>query len=162
AGGALRPCIHWRRRQRRGPWPLPLGVLEFLAGAGLAVLLALTHPGIAREQSRLFQGEPELFIKARQRTREPVPHRAGLPRGPAAADRHEDVELADGARDLERLRDDHPERFAREVVFERAAVHDDAPGPRPDPDPRDGRLATTRRVKPVEYRCHLANLRLRC
>src|SRR5207237_8657416 len=115
----------------------PLRVLELLARAGLPVLLALAHARVAREQAGLLQRRTKLFVEARERAREAVSNGSGLPRRTATADRREDVELPRRLRDLERLRDDHAQGLTREVVFEGAAVDDDAASARLDPDPRD-------------------------
>src|SRR5690348_13399999 len=106
---------------RRVPTPatLPLAVLELLPRAGLTVLLPL----------------------ARQRAGEPVPDGSRLARRPAALHGHQQIELPHGVRDGERLRDDHAQRLAREIVLERALVDDDASGPGLDPHASDRRLA---------------------
>src|SRR5213594_2400362 len=114
------------------PPTLPLAVLELLAGAGLAVLLALA--------------------------REPVANGAGLAGRAAALDGDEYVELADGVRDRQRLRDDHPQRLTREVILECAAVDDDASGAGLDPHARHRGLAPPGAVEPVEHSRHLSTL----
>src|SRR5438067_7498397 len=95
------------------PLTLPLAVLELLTRAGLTVLLPLAGAWIAREQPRLLQGQAKLVVEARDGARESVPDRARLAGGTAALDRHEHVELSDGVRDRQRLRDDHSQRLAR-------------------------------------------------
>src|SRR5262249_25699082 len=84
-----------------------LGVLELLPGARLTILLALTHPWVAREQAGLLEWRAELVVEARQGAREAVADGAGLTRRAAARNGADHVELADGTRHLEGLRDDH-------------------------------------------------------
>src|SRR5262249_62369626 len=135
---------------RLGPGrTLPPVVLDLALGARLPVLLALAPPRIAREQAGLLERQAELLVAARQRARQSVTHRAGLPRRASAADRHKDVELPDRARHLEGLRDDHAQGLAREVILERPPVHDDPTGARPDPHSPDRPLPTACRPKPV-------------
>src|SRR5213593_4254045 len=104
------------------PLTLPLAVLELLTGAGLTVLLPLAGAWVAREQPRLLQWLAQLVVEARDGARQSVPDRARLAGGAATLDRHEHVELSDGIRDRERLRDDHPQGLAREVILEGTAV----------------------------------------
>src|SRR6267142_5243691 len=141
------------------PPTLPLAVLELLAGARLAVLLPLARARIAGEEPRLLGRLPQLVVEARDRAREPVTDGASLAGGPAALHGGEHVELAHRVRDRQRLRDDHPQRLAREVVLERAPVDDDMPGAGLDPHAGHGRLATPGAVEPVEHSRHLPTLR---
>src|SRR5262245_15729065 len=131
---------------------LPLGVLEFLTGAGLTVLLPFPHSRVPSEKPRLLQGKPELVVEARQGPGNTVAHGPGLPAGAATGDGHQDVDLPEGVRHLEWLRDDHPQRLPREVVFEGAAVHDDPPRPRPHPHAGDRRLPAPRAIEPIHDR----------
>src|SRR5947207_9605495 len=141
------------------PLTLPLAVLELLTGAGLTVLLPLAGARIAREQPRFLQWLAKLVVETRDGARQSVADRAGLAGGAAALDRHEHVELSDGVRDRQRLRDDHPQRLAREVVLEGAAVDDDASGAGLDPHTGHRRLAPPSAVEPVEHGRHLSPLR---
>src|SRR5262249_25288424 len=93
---------------------------------------------------------PELLVEADERTSDAVAYRPCLSSRPAAADTHENVELPDGIRDLERLGDDHPQRLTRKVVLEGAAIDGDAPLPRPQPHARDGCLTPARAVEPLD------------
>src|SRR5207249_3203121 len=93
-------------------------------------------------------------VDPRERPRDAVAHGTRLARGAAATHGRDHVELPDGVRHLEGLRDDHAQRLAREVVLERASVDGDAPGAGPDPHPGDRRLAPPGSIKPVEHCGH--------
>src|SRR5262245_3513392 len=141
------------------PLTLPLAVLELLASARLTVLLPFTCAGITCEQACLLERQAQLVVEACDRTRQPMAHGTGLTGRAAPLDGDEDVELADGVRDRERLRDDHPERLTWEVIFEGPAIDDHAPRTRLDPHASDRRLAPSGAIEPVEHRRHLSTLR---
>src|SRR4029077_16545869 len=121
---------------------LPLRILELLPGTRLPVLLALPHAGVAREQAGLLQRRTQGLVEAHQGAGDPVADGPGLPGRAPATHVDQDVELAERVRQLERLGDDHAQRFAREVVLERSPVDDDPALTRPDPDACSRRLAT--------------------
>src|SRR5438105_13526334 len=98
------------------PPTLPLAVLELLAGTRLAVLLPLARARIAGEEPRLLERLSQLVVEARARARERVTDGASLAGGPAALGGGEHGELAHRIRDRQRLRDDHPQRLAREAL----------------------------------------------
>src|SRR5687767_10079419 len=109
-----------------------LGELEAGAGALLAVLLALLHARVAREEAGLLESLAQLEVVHLQRTGDPVADRAGLAARAAAVDGDDDVELVDGLRQGERLLDDHLQHFIAEVVVERAAIDRDRARSRTD------------------------------
>src|SRR6266571_5181079 len=131
-----------------------LGVLELLPRTRLPVLLSLAHARVAGQEPGLLERQPELVGGAHEGAREPVADRAGLPGGPPALDGDENVELPDRLRHRERLRDDHPECLAREVVLEGAMVHDDPTRAWLHPDACDRRLSPPRAVEAVDDRHH--------
>src|SRR6266478_2832376 len=120
---------------------LPLGELEPLARSGPSVLLPLHRARIAREEARLLQWRPELRVELGERTADPVPDGASLPREPAAADDHGDVHLVELLDDLERLLEDHLAGLAPEVLVEGAVVDDEFARAGLHPHPRDRLLA---------------------
>ena len=78
-----------------------------------------------------------------ERTGDAEAQRAGLAAHAAAVERGVDVVHVGGLREAQRLERDHPVREDREVLLERAAVHDDHAGSGTQPDAGDGFLATT-------------------
>src|SRR3989475_1719000 len=154
----LGPHSRSRRQRQRAPrhaaWALALRILELLPRAGLTVLLPLAHARITRQEPRLLERQPELLVEPRERPGDAVADRARLARRAAATHGGDHVELADGVRHLERLCDDHAQRFTREVVLERASVDRDAPGAGADPHPGDRRLAPPGPIEPVEHCGH--------
>src|SRR6476646_11595922 len=104
---------------------LALRELEAGAGALLAVLLALLHAGIAREETSLLETLAQLHVVELERAGDAVADRAGLAAGTAAVDRHHDVEFVVRLGERKRLLDDHLEHFVREVLIERARVDRD-------------------------------------
>src|SRR5687768_16452049 len=104
---------------------LALGELEARPGALLAVLLALLHARIAREETSLLEPLAQLEVEDLERTGDPVTNRAGLAARTAAVHRDDDVELVDRLRQRQRLLDDHLENFIAKVIVEGAAVDRD-------------------------------------
>src|SRR5215475_11693369 len=133
---------------------LPLGILELLPGSGLPILLAFPHAGITREQAGLLEHLAEVLVELHERPGQAVSHGAGLPGGPAAADGGEHVELPQSVLDLERLGDNHAERFAGKVVLEGATIDDDAPAAGPQPHAGHGRLPPAGAVEAVDHGGH--------
>jgi hypothetical protein len=72
---------------------LTLGELEALTGAGLTVLLALHHTGVASKEAVLAQGLAEFFVGDDQRAGQSVAQSAGLAGDAAALDGAPDVEF---------------------------------------------------------------------
>src|SRR5260221_878812 len=71
---------------------LALGVLRRLAGTLEAVLLALLHARVAREEAGLAQGRPEGLVRTQERPRHAMAHRASLAAHTSADHLHRDVE----------------------------------------------------------------------
>src|SRR5687768_1381485 len=125
---------------------LALGELEARPGALLAVLLALLHARVAREEAGLLETLAQLEVVDLQRTGDPVTDCAGLAARAAAVHRDDDVELVDRLRQRERLLDDHLEHFVAEVIVESAAVDRDRTRSRTNVHARRRRLPSTRTV----------------
>src|SRR5215470_2015002 len=66
---------------------LSLRELEPGAGPALTVLLALLHPGVARQEAFLLELLAQLLVVLGERPRNAVADRTGLARGSAAGDR---------------------------------------------------------------------------
>src|SRR5579862_2473337 len=86
---------------------LPLAVLEPLARARLAVLLAFLLARVAREEACALEGWTFLGVERAEGTRYPVTHRFGLCVLPAPVARGPDVELVLRLDELERLPQHH-------------------------------------------------------
>src|SRR5687768_6369212 len=125
---------------------LALGELEARPGALLAVLLALLHARVAREEAGLLETLAQLEVVDLQRTGDPVTDCTGLAARAAAVHRDDDVELVDRLRQRERLLDDHLEHFVAEVIVESAAVDRDRARSRTNVHARRRRLPSARSV----------------
>src|SRR3954468_15079564 len=143
--------------KHRGPWRrlLPLRELEPLACSRPSVLLALDGAGVAGEESRFLQRGAEVGVELGQRAADAVPDGAGLTRQPAAADVHEDIDLAQLLDDLERLLEHHLARLAAEVLVERARIDRELARAGLHAHPGDGFLAATGCVDEQFLRGHL-------
>src|SRR5215212_1751263 len=138
--------------------------LEPLARALLAVLLALLGPRVARDEARVLQGGAQVCVELHERARDAVAHRARLTRRAAARDVDDDVELARGVGQGQRLAYDHAQRLVGEVLVEGLAVNLDFARAGPKVDARGRSLAPTGSV--ILNVCHSflflkLNLRLR-
>src|SRR5713226_6809421 len=102
---------------------LSLRELEALARALLSVLLAFLDPRIARDQSRVFQGRPQVAVVLNQSSRNSVTNRSGLARWSAAGNVHQHVELGCRLSQLHRLTNDHPQGLVRKIHIERSAIN---------------------------------------
>ena len=100
------------------PCGLPLAELEALARALLSVLLPLFDSRIARYQARLLQRRPQIAVVFNQRARDAMTNGACLSRRSAARHINEDVELVRSFSHLQRLSNDHAQRFVRKIRFE--------------------------------------------
>src|SRR5262245_17472327 len=85
---------------------LSLRELESLTSALLSVFLTFLLARIACHEAGFFQGRAIIRIVFKQRAGDTVTHRTGLSGRPAAIDVDQNVELADGFRQFERLIDD--------------------------------------------------------
>src|SRR6185436_17518154 len=84
---------------------------------------------------------PELVVELQQRAGDPVPYGARLAGRPATAHIDGGIELAQRARELQRLADHHAQRLAREILLEGAAIDQDIAAAGLEPDAGDGGLA---------------------
>src|SRR5258708_17882105 len=82
---------------------LPLAVLEAFARARLAVLLALSHAGIARKQALRLERRAKVGIHRKQRAGQAVADGAGLAGWPAPRDADASVVFVRRASDNQRL-----------------------------------------------------------
>src|SRR5437763_7450047 len=126
--------------------------LEALARALLPVLLALLGAGVARHQPGALERGAQVGVELHERARDAVAHRAGLARRASARDVDDDVELAGGVCERQRLADDHAQGLVGEVVLEGLAVDLELARARPEVDARGGSLAPPRSV--ILYVCH--------
>src|SRR5215213_3982622 len=120
--------------------------LEALARALLAVLLAFLGAGVAGDEAGVLERGAEVGVELHQRARDAVAHGAGLAGRAAARDVDDDVELAGGVGERQRLADDHAERLVGEVLVEGLAVDLDLARARPKVDARGRSLAPPRSV----------------
>src|SRR2546423_2388310 len=95
---------------------LPLRVLRGLAGALQAVLLALLHAGVARQESGLLEGRAQLLVRVEQRPGDAVGDGAGLSGHPPAQHLDADVEPAERVRQPQRLQHDLLQPALAEVL----------------------------------------------
>src|SRR5690349_13960049 len=102
---------------------LSLRELEAFACALLSVFLSFLDAWIARYESGVFEGGPQVGIELEQRACNAVTDRAGLPRGTTAGDVDHQVKLVRRLRQLQRLPNDHAQRFVGEVALKRFTVH---------------------------------------
>src|SRR6201992_4271308 len=86
---------------------LALRELERLARLGAAVLLALDHAGVAREEAALFQNAAQIRLEIGQRLRDAVTHRTGLARQTATSHGADHIILARTSGGDQRLLDHH-------------------------------------------------------
>src|SRR5216684_2639017 len=108
---------------RNSQFSSSLRELESLARALLSVLLAFLDPRIARDQSRVFQGRPQVAVVLNQSSRNSVTNRSGLARWSAAGNVDQHVELGCRLSQLHRLTNDHPQRLVRKIHIERSAIN---------------------------------------
>src|SRR6266446_9777305 len=108
---------------RNSQFSSSLRELEALARALLSVLLAFLDPRIARDQSRVFQGRPQVAVVLNQSSRNSVTNRSGLARWSAAGNVDQHVELGCRLSQLHRLTNDHPQRLVRKIHIERSAIN---------------------------------------
>src|SRR6202034_1037610 len=104
---------------------LTLAELEASSGFHLAVLLALHHARVTREEASDLEDAAQVGLVVGQRTRYPVPHRAGLTGQAPARDSAEYVELVVAVGDQERLGDQHAQHGASKILYDLPVVHGD-------------------------------------
>src|SRR6185312_3732354 len=107
---------------------LPLRELEALASAFLSVLLPLFDSRIARDQSRLLQRWPQVRVVTNQRPSNTMTNRARLACWTTAGDIHQHIEFVRRLSQVQRLANDHSQRFIGEVRFERLVINLDVAG----------------------------------
>ena len=144
---------------------LALGELEPLTRALLAVFLSFFGARIASDKPSFFQARAKLAIYLDQRASYAVAHSSCLSSYTAALDVNENVELADGIDQMQRLADYHPMRLIRKVLFELSFINDylTVAGPKKDPSRRalaSARTVTLRRIWhcPLLTKCPLRNV----
>src|SRR5919205_1153576 len=125
---------------------LALRELEAGPGAALAVLLALFHARVAREEAGFLEALAQLGVVDLQRAGDAVPDRAGLAARAAAVDDDDDVEAVVRLGQRERLLDDHLQHFVAEVLVQRAVVDRDRSRALTKVDARRRGLAPSRSV----------------
>src|SRR5207248_1319477 len=86
---------------------LPLRVLRAAAGLVAAVFLALDDAAVAGQEAAMLQDRAQPRLVKGERLADAVPHRAGLPRQPAARDRAPHVELTEPVGHDKGLADQH-------------------------------------------------------
>src|SRR5689334_22892760 len=103
---------------------LTLGELVAFARARLAVLLALLHARIARQQAVALERGAQVGVRHEQGAGDAVPHGAGLAGGSTAGHIHPRIKLTGRLGDGERLGDNATENLRGEVILQCAAVND--------------------------------------
>src|SRR6201987_4355419 len=86
--------------------------LERAARLRLAVLLALDHARVAGEEATALEHGTQVRLEVGERLGDPVAHRAGLAREPAARDRAGHVVLVLAVGGDQRLLDEHAQHRA--------------------------------------------------
>src|SRR3984957_16303828 len=114
---------------------LALRELERFARLGAAVLLALDHAGVAREEAALFQNAAQVRLEGGQRLRDTMAHRAGLTRQAATRNGADHVVLARARSGNQGLLDHHAQHRTGEIDFDFTGVDGDLAGAGPDPGP---------------------------
>src|SRR5450432_1363290 len=140
---------------------LALGVLEALASAGLAVLLALLLAGVAGEKTRLLEAGATLGVDGDEGARDAVAHGVGLGAVPPARHGGLDVVLVEHFDELERLAHDHARRLSLEVLVAGHAVHLELARTGLHPNAGNGRLSLAGRVGGFLLVCAHLGSRLR-
>src|SRR5229473_649917 len=139
---------------------LPFRKLEALARALLSVLLAFLNPGIARDQSRVFQCRSQVAVVFNQGARDSMANRTGLACGTAAGDVGEHIELADCLSQLHRLSNNHAQRLVRKIHLKRPAI--DLKVARAGSQIYSRRRALASSSSVVFNLCHVLILLIRC
>src|SRR5690349_6779626 len=126
---------------------LALGVLRGLARALEAVLLALLHAWVARQEAALAHRDAQFLVGTDKRARNAVPHSAGLAAHATAHYLDGNVEAVDQIDGTQRAAHRLHQRLAREILIRRTPVHNNiAVAIREEPDARHSSLAPARTV----------------
>jgi hypothetical protein len=120
---------------------LTFAVLEAFACAGLAVLLALAHARITREQAFRAKSGPVIGVHRQKSPSQTMSDSACLSIQAAAMDCDAGIEFVCRAGGGQRLSGDHAHRFNRKVILERTAVDGDFAVARREANARHGGLA---------------------
>src|SRR5688572_16363872 len=120
---------------------LTLAVLEAFTRAGLTVLLAFPHAGIARQETLSLERGAEGRVCFDQRASQTVANGTSLAVRAATFNVHADVELAHRVGRDQRLQGVGTLRFEMEIVFDRATVDGHFARPCGQTHPRDGGFA---------------------
>jgi hypothetical protein len=102
---------------------LSLGELEALAGALLPVLLAFFDAWVTRDQTCLLERRTKVRVVFKQRPRNPMSNSAGLSGRSAAANVDQDIKLSPCFGQLQRLPNNHAQRFIGKILVKRLAVN---------------------------------------
>src|SRR5262249_1660755 len=130
--------------------------LEALARTRLAVLLALFHARIAREEALGLEGGTQVGVGLDEGARDPVADGAGLAGRAAAGDIDPRVELGGRFRLVQRGGGGNAQRFRRKIVVERAAIDRDLAAAVRESDARNGGLAAAGTEEFLDV-CHRKN-----
>ena len=125
---------------------LPLGKLEAFPCALLSVLLAFLDSGIASDQASVFERRPQVGIEFEQGSSYAVTNGSGLSRWTTAAHVDYQIKLVRGFRQLQRLANDHAQRFVGKIPVERLVINLDFAAAGSQIDPRRCRLPPSRSV----------------
>lgn len=101
---------------------LSLRELKPLSRALLSVLLTFLLSRVSRNQARFLERRAKIGVEFHQRPRDAMTNRTGLSSRSAAIDIYQNVELARGIGQAERLTNDHPQSFIRKIGIERTPV----------------------------------------
>jgi hypothetical protein len=102
---------------------LSLRELEALASALLPILLTFFDARVTRDQTCLLERRTKVCVVFKQGARNTVANSAGLSRGAAAANVNQDVKLRDRFSQLQRLPNNHPQRFIGKILVKRLPVN---------------------------------------
>ena len=127
---------------------LTLAELRRTTGGFEAVLLALLHARIAREETGLLEDGAIVGAREQERAGDAVTQSAGLTGHAAALDSGIDVNFSHGVGGDQGLTNDELQGLETEVIVDIAAVDGDAAGAALEQmNARDGGLATARAVE---------------
>ena len=92
------------------------------------VLLSFLHSRVTGQKSRSFESRTVIFVRLKECTGESVTDSTRLTRNAAAFDGRNDIELTDGAGNIEGLIDDELESLKAEIIVYISVVDDDFAG----------------------------------
>jgi hypothetical protein len=106
-----------------GAFRLPLAELEALARALLAILFALAHARISRQEAILAQSMAQIRVEKRKRARKPHAYRSGLPADTATMDVGHDIHLVGGIGELQGFDGTVQPSYILEILGNRLPVY---------------------------------------